>query len=172
MPGAKDPVNYALPQCPLHPFLFPCASRYQQFTCVSNPFRFSVAGCVFVGTSGNSVRSYLSYSDIKSSLSALRQTARARCLCPTAPDSAAALPCATNDPLIFGCGDDENDPNNPHVVFCGCCDNPDTSLEDPHCSNNDQKVRLLCIPSFVSTNKICLVDVNNLDVDIIQFDHY
>jgi len=52
MPGDHDPSNFMMPQQPLHALLFPQASRYSTFKCVSNPYDADVAGVRVAGTSG------------------------------------------------------------------------------------------------------------------------
>ena len=55
MPGPDDLSNHSLPQQPLHRCLFPGAAPYESFHRVTNPYRFSVDGVQFLGTSGQNV---------------------------------------------------------------------------------------------------------------------
>jgi hypothetical protein len=61
MPGQFDPSNYALPQQPFHPCLFPIASTYTSVTFATNPNLFSVDGVTFLGTSGQTIEDLSKY---------------------------------------------------------------------------------------------------------------
>ena len=44
MAGDQDPVNYTLPQQPLHRCMFPQAGGYSTLYSVTNPYHFTVDG--------------------------------------------------------------------------------------------------------------------------------
>ena len=70
MPGEGDPTNQALPQQPLHPCLFPEASRFAPatFAAATNPHDFSVGACDFLGTSGQNIDNMRAYMDVEASM--------------------------------------------------------------------------------------------------------
>lgn len=54
MSGSNDPTSLFLPQQPIPRLLFPWSRRYGKLlNTVTNPYKFSLNGLTFLGTSGN-----------------------------------------------------------------------------------------------------------------------
>ena len=53
MPGDLDPSNYTWPQQPFNRCLFPSASRYASFHCVTNPHARTVGDTLYVALVGS-----------------------------------------------------------------------------------------------------------------------
>jgi len=64
MPGANDPTQCLIPQQPIPRYVFTGADekKYSNFQTVTNPYRFSLGGLQFVGTSGFLTRNNLTSS--------------------------------------------------------------------------------------------------------------
>ncbi|KAI5745731.1 hypothetical protein M8J76_013803 [Diaphorina citri] len=101
MPGEFDPANTTLPQQPLHPCLFPEASKYSTFHPVTNPYIFEMEGKLLMGTSGQPVSDIAKFSNLSNPLDILEYTLRCGHVAPTAPDTLACYPFYDNDPMII-----------------------------------------------------------------------
>ena len=78
---------------------------------VTNPHEFETDGVAFLGTSGQNVADVLRYSEGDNACAALARILEWGHLVPTAPDTLAAYPFATDDPFVLrAC---------PHVLFAG-----------------------------------------------------
>jgi len=72
IPGASDPTNATLPQQPVHPLLFPHASRYSTFVSATNPHEFSLDDHLVCGHAGQPVLDILAHADYSTSGAAER----------------------------------------------------------------------------------------------------
>lgn len=61
MPGENDPVNYLLPQQPIHRCLLPSSSRQRNLHRVTNPYECTFDDRLFLGTSGQNVNDFVLY---------------------------------------------------------------------------------------------------------------
>ncbi|KMQ90872.1 dna polymerase delta small subunit-like protein [Lasius niger] len=160
MPGQHDPVNAMLPQRPLHPCILPLTSRFKSFKGATNPWLGKVAERIIMGTSGQPIEDIVKATgaiDI-SPLDWLERTLLWRHMCPTAPDTLPVHPYSVKDPFIINyC---------PDIYFVGNTDKVETKLWK---GEENQVVRLICIPKFSSTNLAVMVDIETLDIDIINF---
>ncbi|XP_068149652.1 DNA polymerase delta subunit 2 [Drosophila tropicalis] len=158
MPGAFDPANFMLPQQPFHKCMFPQASQLASFQSVSNPYSCRLDDALIVGTAGQNVADLRRNTTLESSLDALRCTLTWGHIAPTAPDTLACYPYIDSDPFIIT--------ECPHIYFAGNCDNFETEL---HVGSDGKRTRLVCVPSFSSTQSIALVDLDTLDCRQIDF---
>jgi DNA polymerase delta subunit 2 len=157
MSGPRDPVNYCLPQQPLHSGLFSEARRYRNLNVRTNPYKFRLGETVCLGTSGQNILDIMEFTSIKSPLDALELVAESRYLAPTAPDTLGCYPFTSKDPLVI-----ENDA--PAIMFAGNQVGTSTSL------TAEGAVRLACIADFTLSPCVLLVNVNNLnDVRTVEF---
>ncbi|XP_053574114.1 DNA polymerase delta subunit 2 [Bombina bombina] len=158
MPGAFDPTNYTLPQQPLHRCMFPQSSPYATLQLVTNPYEAEIDGVRFLGTSGQNVSDIFKYSSMQDYLEILEWTLQVGHLCPTAPDTLGCYPFHKSDPFIMQ--------NCPHVYFCGST--PAFSCKEVK-GEEGQRVLLLAIPEFSSTQTACLVNLRTLQCQPICF---
>ncbi|XP_072760075.1 DNA polymerase delta subunit 2 [Anoplolepis gracilipes] len=160
IPGQHDPVNAMLPQRPLHPCILPLTSRFASFKGATNPWIGKVDERIIMGTSGQPIEDIVkvtSATDI-SPLDWLERTLLWRHMCPTAPDTLPVHPYSVKDPFIINyC---------PDIYFVGNTDNVETKLWK---GEENQVIRLICIPKFSSTNLAIMVDIETLDTEIIKF---
>ncbi|XP_040201981.1 DNA polymerase delta subunit 2 [Rana temporaria] len=158
MPGTYDPTNYVLPQQPLHRCMFPQASPYSTLQLVTNPYEADIDGVRFLGSSGQNITDIFKYCSMQDYLEILEWTLQVGHMCPTAPDTLGCYPFHTSDPFILR--------TCPHVYFCGSA--PKFSckeLEGPE----GQRVLLLTVPDFSSTQTACLVNLRTLQCQPISF---
>ena len=87
MPGGFDPSNYLMPQQPFYKCLFPNASKYNSFQCVTNPYECTIEGIRILGTSGQPVDDIKSLSNFNNSIDILENTLKWGHLAPSAPDT-------------------------------------------------------------------------------------
>eukprot|EP00071_Canis_lupus_P053095 XP_539802.3 DNA polymerase delta subunit 2 isoform X1 [Canis lupus familiaris] len=158
MPGEFDPTNYTLPQQPLHPCMFPLATAYSTLQLVTNPYQATIDGVRFLGTSGQNVSDIFRYSSMEDHLEILEWTLRIRHISPTAPDTLGCYPFYKNDPFIF--------PDCPHVYFCG---NTPQFGSKIFRGPEDQRVLLVAVPDFSTTQTACLVNLRSLACQPISF---
>jgi DNA polymerase delta subunit 2 len=161
MSGPRDPVNFCLPQQPLHSGLFPEARKYGNMTVRTNPFKAAINDLVMLGTSGQNVTDIIQYTNIEKGIDALDLISQGRYLAPTAPDTLACYPFTVKDPLIVS---ESNGPV-PHLLFAGNQMQTETKLVA-----NDQ-IRLACVADFSVCPSMLLVNINNIaDARIVTFD--
>ncbi|KAM4748117.1 DNA polymerase delta subunit 2 [Rhinophrynus dorsalis] len=158
MPGEFDPTNYILPQQPLHRCMFPQSSPYATLQLVTNPYEAEIDGIRFLGTSGQNISDIYKYSSLQDYLEILEWTLQVGHLCPTAPDTLGCYPFYKSDPFILQ--------NCPHVYFCGSA--PNFSCKEVKGAEG-QRVLLLTVPEFSSTQTACLVNLRTLDCQPISF---
>lgn len=158
MPGEFDPTNYTLPQQPLHPCMFPLATAYSTLQLVTNPYQATIDGVRFLGTSGQNVSDIFRYSSMEDHLEILEWTLRVRHISPTAPDTLGCYPFYKTDPFIF--------PECPHVYFCG---NTPKFGSKIFRGPEDQRVLLVAVPDFSTTQTACLVNLRSLACQPISF---
>ncbi|XP_036766152.1 DNA polymerase delta subunit 2 isoform X3 [Manis pentadactyla] len=158
MPGEFDPTNYTLPQQPLHPCMFPLATAYSTLQLVTNPYQATIDGVRFLGTSGQNVRDIFRYSSMEDHVEILEWTLRVRHLSPTAPDTLGCYPFYKIDPFILlEC---------PHVYFCGNTPSFGSRIfQGPE----GQRVLLVAVPDFSTTQTACLVNLRSLACQPISF---
>ena len=159
MPGEFDPANHALPQQPLHPCILPLASSYPTLTTVSNPYQCSIDGVRFLGSSGQTVKDILKYSDFNSHIDVLEKTLMWCHMAPTAPDTLGCYPYSAEDPFIIE--------ECPHVYFAG---NMPSFMTKMFTGDAGQKVLLIGVPDFSATGTCALVNLRTLTCTPMQFD--
>ncbi|KAE8619026.1 hypothetical protein XENTR_v10009572 [Xenopus tropicalis] len=158
MPGAFDPTNYILPQQPLHRCMFPQSAVYSTLQLVTNPYEAEIDGVRFLGTSGQNISDIYKYSSMQDYLDILEWTLQVGHLCPTAPDTLGCYPFYKSDPFILQ--------NCPHVYFCGSA--PKFSCKEVT-GKEGQRVLLLTVPEFCSTQTACLVNLRTLQCQPVSF---
>lgn len=78
------------------------------------------SGFTCLGTSGESVKDIMQYSNIDTPIEVMKKTLQWRHLAPTCPDSVPCTPCLETDPFtMFTC---------PAIYFCGNCDEYATDM--------------------------------------------
>ncbi|GFE53104.1 DNA polymerase delta small subunit [Babesia ovis] len=158
MPGDSDPSNRNLPQQPIHPTFLEHSKRYGTFQSTTNPYFFSVDGVRFLGTSGQAVKGICDYSHL-SELDALKLTASARFIAPTAPDTLGCHP----EARVFNLTEDSE---YPHVIFSGNCNEYATD----EMGKPGALPRVICVPSFTRQPSIILVPLSTLQPRLIRFE--
>ncbi len=159
MPGVTDPVNYSLPQQPLHRCLLPRACCVSSLVRCTNPHAFEIDGVQFLGTSGQNVDDVMRYSTYESPADILQNMLSWRHIIPTAPDSLAAYPYSDEDPFIIE--------ETPHVLFAGGqAAYGTTKVQGP----DGQVTRVVSIPEFSQQPMMVLVNIHTLDVQPVYFD--
>uniref|UniRef100_A0A8D0HR76 DNA polymerase delta subunit 2 n=1 Tax=Sphenodon punctatus TaxID=8508 RepID=A0A8D0HR76_SPHPU len=158
MPGEFDPTNYTFPQQPLHRCMFPLASAYSTLQLVTNPYQANIDGIRFLGSSGQNISDIFKYSSMDDYLDILEWTLRVGHISPTAPDTLGCYPFYKTDPFIFS--------DCPHVYFCG---NAPLFKSKVVKGENGQKVLLITVPDFSTTQTACLVNLRNLTCQPITF---
>ena len=161
MPGGNDPSNLAVPQQPLHHCMFPKAAATSTLLGVTNPYRFSADGVDFLGTSGQGVDDIYRYSSLADRGKIAENIVHYGHLFPTAPDTLTCFPYKTNDPFVItAC---------PHVCFNGNQPAYSSSLLE---GGQGQKVRVINVPSFETTQTIVLVNTETLESFPVCFDAF
>ena len=159
MPGVTDPVNYSLPQQPLHRCLLPRACCVSSLVRCTNPHAFEIDGVQFLGTSGQNVDDVMRYSTYESPADILQNMLSWRHIIPTAPDSLATYPYSDEDPFIIE--------ETPHVLFAGGqAAYGTTKVQGP----DGQVTRVVSIPEFSRQPMMVLVNIHTLDVQPVYFD--
>ncbi|XP_072410142.1 DNA polymerase delta subunit 2 [Chiloscyllium punctatum] len=158
MPGEFDPTNYTLPQQPLHHCMFPQAMTYPTMQLVTNPYQADIDGVRFLGTSGQNVKDIFCYSSMEDHLEILEWTLRIGHMSPTSPDTLGCYPFYMNDPFIFE--------ECPHVYFCGNAPSFQSKILK---GVEGQRVLLVAVPEFSTTQKACLVNLRTLECQPISF---
>ncbi|KAL6263557.1 hypothetical protein P5V15_006347 [Pogonomyrmex californicus] len=160
MPGQHDPTNAMLPQTPLHPCILPLTSRYRSFKSATNPWIGKIADRIIIGSSGQPIEDIIKATGETnlSSLDWLEKTLVWKHMCPTAPDTLPIYPYSMKDPFIINyC---------PDIYFVGNTDTVETKLWK---GEENQVVRLICIPKFSSTHTAVIVDIETLETEFICF---
>ncbi|XP_065180584.1 DNA polymerase delta subunit 2-like [Sycon ciliatum] len=158
MPGRHDPCNYTMPQQPMHRCMFPKASSFATFQCVSNPYDCRIGGARFLGSSGQGVDNIFSYSTYDDRLSILEQTLRYGHILPTAPDTLGCYPFYKSDPFIIK--------ECPTVFFAGSQSKFDyTDI----IGSDGQRVLVVLVPRFAETSSAVLINLRTLDCQEIHF---
>ncbi|KAJ3086026.1 hypothetical protein HK102_013588 [Quaeritorhiza haematococci] len=158
MPGNKDPTNCALPQQPMHFAMFPKSCRYSTFNAVTNPYAFELGGASVIGTSGQTIDDIFRYVGTKDRIRVAAETLNWAHLAPTAPDTLWCYPFKDADPFII--------PSRPHVYFVGNQPSFATELVK---GPNDEKTRVVLVPSFAETSSMVLVNLSTLDCKLVTF---
>ncbi|XP_064421674.1 DNA polymerase delta subunit 2 [Latimeria chalumnae] len=158
LPGEFDPTNYTFPQQPLHHCMFPMAAVYPTMQLVTNPFQAEIDGVRFLGTSGQNVSDIYKYSSMEDYIEILEWTLRAGHIAPTAPDTLGCYPFYLKDPFVLE--------ECPHVYFCGNA--PVFKMKEVKGADG-QKVLLVAIPEFSTTQTACLVNLRTLECQPISF---
>ncbi|XP_061412257.1 DNA polymerase delta subunit 2 [Lethenteron reissneri] len=158
MPGEFDPANYMMPQQPLHRCMFPRAASYVTLRLETNPYEANIAGVRLLGTSGQNVLDIYKYSGMEDHLQILEWTLRASHMAPTAPDTLGCYPFKHKDPFILNCC--------PDVYFSGNAPKFQTkTITGPL----GQRVLLVCVPVFSTTQTACLLNLRTLQCQPISF---
>jgi len=159
MPGASDPANHALPQQPMHRCLFPGATQYATFHCVTNPHEASVGGARILGHAGQPLDDVVRSSAAGTApIDVLERTLGWSHMAPTAPDTLSCYPFHESDPFVLK--------ECPHVYFAANQDAFATKLVE---GAEGQKVRLICVPSFATTCTAVLLNIATLECEPITF---
>lgn len=157
MPGASDPTNFILPQQPLHPCLFPKATRYETFHCVTNPYNFSLDGIEVLGSSGQPVQDFCRFSEFEDQLDALEHTLVVGHMAPTAPDTVGSYPYTDSDPFIID--------SFPHIYFNG---NAPCLSKKVFRGGRNETTLLVNIPCFSRSFTCAAINLRTLDVRPIK----
>ncbi|XP_073506978.1 DNA polymerase delta subunit 2 isoform X2 [Phyllobates terribilis] len=158
MPGAFDPTNYILPQQPLHRCMFPQSAPFSTLQLVTNPYEADIDGVRFLGSAGQNISDIYRYSSMRDYLEILEWTLQVGHMCPTAPDTLGCYPFYKSDPFILH--------TCPHVYFCGSA--PKFSCKEVTGAEG-QRVLLLTVPDFSTTQTACLVNLRTLKCQPICF---
>jgi len=157
MPGRTDPSNWFLPQQPFHRCLFRLTSSMSSYHGVTNPHRQQLDGVDILGVSGQNVNDMRMYGSTADPLEIMECQLTTRNICPTAPDTLACFPFKASDPFILD--------KTPHLYFVGNQDSFSTKLVE----SQGQRVRLVCVPRFHSTQEIAMVNLRTLEVKSMSF---
>jgi DNA polymerase delta subunit 2 len=153
LPGDTDPVNFALPQQPLHSAIFGHAKTYKNVMPTTNPARFDLDQVKVLGTAGQGVREISWYTE-NSVLESLRLSLNARLLAPTAPDTLACYPVTgETDIMVINQAVD--------IFFAGNCKEVAIGQEGD--------TLLLGLSSFAETGEALLVNLSSKTADILEF---
>ncbi|KAJ7305101.1 hypothetical protein JRQ81_010941 [Phrynocephalus forsythii] len=158
MPGEFDPTNYILPQQPLHRCMFPLSSAYSTLQLATNPYQANIDGVRFLGSSGQNISDIFKYSSMSDHLEILEWTLQIGHLSPTAPDTLGCYPFYKTDPFIFT--------DCPHVYFCGNAPSFKCKVVK---GEDGQKVLLVTLPDFSTTQTACLINLRDLACQPVTF---
>ncbi|XP_060107538.1 DNA polymerase delta subunit 2 [Heteronotia binoei] len=158
MPGEFDPTNYTLPQQPLHRCMFPLSSPYSTLQLVTNPYQAIIDGVRFLGTSGQNISDIFKFSSMSDYLEILEWTLRIGHISPTAPDTLGCYPFYKTDPFIFT--------DCPHIFFCG---NAPFFKSKVVKGEDGQKVLLVTLPDFSTSQTACLINLRDLACQPVTF---
>lgn len=160
MPGQHDPCNRLLPQKPLHPCMLSKSCRLASFQGGSNPWVSQIGNRMVMGSSGESIEDIMKASGSKdmSPLQWLEKTLIWRHLCPTGPDTLPSYPYNEKDLFIIK--------QCPDIYFTGNANKYETKLFK---GEENQVVRLVCIPQFSTSHAAVIIDLESLDAELIHF---
>uniref|UniRef100_A0A914KVY8 DNA polymerase delta small subunit n=1 Tax=Meloidogyne incognita TaxID=6306 RepID=A0A914KVY8_MELIC len=160
MPGANDPTQCLIPQQPIPRYVFTGADekKYSNFQTVTNPYRFSLGGLQFVGTSGQNLNDLARLTSPSGELDKMQRTLNMSNLFPTVPDTLSGFPFSTRDPLILE--------QLPHVYFCGNQNNFGQKLIE---YDDGKRCLILTIPRFCETFEVALLNLRTLEVQSYSF---
>ena len=181
LPGEHDPANSSFPQQPIHPAMFPHSRNYGSssfadpesvdtgwFDSTTNPASFDLEGHRYLATSGQNLDDILKYLPSiggpngdapEGRLSVMETMLRWRNVAPTAPDTLWCYPFQDKDQFVIENG------HCPHVFLVG--NQPrfeSVVIEGPE----EQKVRLVTVPSFRESGRVILIDADTLEVELVQ----
>lgn len=108
-------------------------------------------------TSGQTVEDVEKYAIYSSRLDIMENMLKWGHLAPTAPDTMRSYPFQNADPFIIK--------NTPHIFVCGNCSKFETKL----LSTENIQCRIVCVPEFVSSPTVVLINLKTLDCVPIQF---
>ncbi|KAJ3173883.1 hypothetical protein HDU87_007293 [Geranomyces variabilis] len=152
LPGDADPANCSLPQQPLHPALFPTASKYNTLNCVTNPSALDVDGLMVLVTSGQTLDDVFRFVETEDRLEMACCTMTWAHLAPTAPDTLWCHPYKDEDPFVIN--------SRPHIYVVGNQPSYATKLID------DEKygtTRVVLVPPFATSKTLVLVNLRTLE---------
>ncbi|KAI4498489.1 hypothetical protein M0802_006424 [Mischocyttarus mexicanus] len=160
IPGQYDSCNKMLPQKPFHPCLLPNSCRLTSFQSSSNPWIGLIGKRMVMGSSGESIEDIMKASGSKDTtpLQWLEKTLIWRHMCPTGPDTLPTYPYNKKDFFIIN--------QCPDIYFTGNADKFETKLFK---GEQNQVVRLVCIPQFSTSHAAVIVDLETLDTELIHF---
>ncbi|CAK9803682.1 DNA polymerase delta subunit 2 [Anthophora plagiata] len=160
MPGEFDPTCHTLPQQSLHPCILPQCSRFKNFYGVTNPWIGNINTRIVAGSSGQPIMDIMKVAGLVdvSPLTWLERTLLWRHYAPTAPDTVPAYPSSNIDPFVIT--------ECPDIYFAGNMDKYDTKLLT---ADEEQVIRLICIPKFSETQTGVLVNLQDLKTWPISF---
>lgn len=172
LPGEDDPVNYMLPQQPLHRSLLPSASREANMQRVSNPSEAHFDGRVFLGSAGQNVHDFAFYNAdtspgakfaTQSALPAMEVMMMNRHMAPTAPDTLGVYPFSERDPFVVE--------SSPHVFYAGnqACFESKLLRGGVQSAKKEVSTRMVCVPRFDETGVAVLVNLRTLDCSTVSF---
>ena len=163
MPGESDPVNYMLPQQPLHPCLIPHSARFSSLGLHTNPYEIKIENRILMGHSGKpvmdiSLQTNHNLNETEEHLQILGDTLQWAHLAPSTPDTTPCYPFTDRDPFVIK--------TSPHVLFSGNENGFATKLIS---FENGMYTRLICVPSFRKTQEVVLLELNSLTCQTLSF---
>ncbi|XP_008546832.1 DNA polymerase delta subunit 2 [Microplitis demolitor] len=160
MPGQYDPSNVMLPQKPIHRLLLRESRGFENLKGVNNPWSGVIGNRLICGSSGQPIEDIIRVcgeSD-RTALHYLEKTLDWRHFCPTAPDTLPSYPFHDKDLFIMQ--------QCPDIYFAGNTEKFETKIWK---NQDNEPVRLICVPKFSTTSTAVLVDLKTLDVTPISF---
>ena len=156
MPGLHDVGSVLLPQKPLNKCLF---DNTEGLELVTNPCTFQLDGKIMLGISGMSIIDIMDHSNKNDPIEIMKEQLEWRHICPTAPNTLRTYPFEGIDPFVLK--------ESPNVFFAGNQSKFDTTV----ISQKDITIRLMCIPRFLNTQKLAVLDIETLEafeIDLSQ----
>lgn len=159
MSGPHDPSNQTMPQQPMHRCMFPKSASTGLLRGVTNPYDCTINGQHCVGTSGQNVDDIYRFSEKEDRLEILEQVHNWRHLAPTAPDTLGCFPFYESDPFVVL-------DSTPNVLFAG---NQPKFGTKAVVGESGQQTRLICVPSFSTTQTVVLLNTKTLECYPVSF---
>lgn len=168
VPGPSDPCGAVLPQQPMPKVMFG-GKKMEGLECNTNPTWLEIgdrryAGQSFLGltysflcSGGQTIDDVFKYLPGKSRLPMAERTLEWRHIAPTAPDTLWIYPFPDNDPFIIR--------ERPSVYVVGNQPEFETALV-----GNEDKTRIVMLPSFAATGTVALVCLETLEVKTVAFE--